>query len=247
MSGSKRRTSRSGTSRPRKIAGQSAEPTAVPGDEQAAPSPQPGPEPAPRRADVAVEVDDQRVPLLASHKVTRMLLVLLGIATLALVLQGVWWGVHTMRDEPKAKETTDGLLAAEPDRPLTMNEVASAEGIDAAAAAVEAMMTRNWREYDMDVEEASLLLTASFAAEFRELTGDVKDQFVEAKAISKADILAQALVRTSDTEIQVLLFLDKTTTRTAGSDPGTVVEPYKALATMVHTDEGWFLEELETR
>jgi Mce-associated membrane protein len=55
----------------------------------------------------------------------------------------------------------------------------------------------------------------------------------------------QSVVRANDTELQALIFMDQFTTR--GADQKTVISPYRVLMTMVHTDDGWLVDDVATK
>ena len=61
-----------------------------------------------------------------------------------------------------------------------------------------------------------------------------------------ATVVAQGVVRANRTQLQALVFLNQIVTRVRAGEPETVLTPYKVLVTMVHTDKGWLVSNLET-
>lgn len=230
-------SSRGAVNRPRKIAGQA---TAAPRDTdviEIVP-------PEPRSDDEGPEQE----PVLANPRLTRMLLIVLSVLTLVLVLQMVWFVRHEwFLDAPPEGSEATGAIPVPADRPVLENELAWKEGVDVAARAVEAMMSRSFETYDADVDKATGFMTDSFAEEFRATAGDVERSFLANKAVMSAEIRAQSVVRANDAELQALILFDQTTTTAGGDDPKTVLSAYRILMTMVHTDQGWFVDRLDTR
>jgi Mce-associated membrane protein len=184
---------------------------------------------------------------LSSAAATRMLIILVGVLALVLVLQGLWWIRHEyIRDEPKAAVVPEGEIAVPEDRPVLPTELAVQEGVEAAARAAEKFVARTYQNYDQEIDEATELMTPRFAEEFRKTTDDVRDQFIETKTTVQVLTVGQGVVRANDTELQALIFLNRYSSKEGGEEPGTVYTPYRAMLTMVNTDGGWKVDELQT-
>lgn len=255
-------SSRGGTTRPRKLAGQtSTEPTVAEptvdepvadepvADEPAAPTKAaPATKPArPRKAPTAPDTPAE-APVLESPRVTRMLLIILGVLVFLLLLEGLWFVRHVwFVDAPAEPSRATGAIAVPADRPIVEDELSWKEGADVAGRAMKAMLTRSFDTYDKDVDAATAFMTDSFARQFRDTTDSVKDQFIAKKAVMTADIQAQSVVRANDAELQALVFVDQSTTTSSGPSPKTVHSGYRALVTLVHTDEGWFVDRLDAK
>lgn len=253
-------SSRGAVNRPRKIAGQSVTPTEA-SDVPAAPGPTaPGGTTTTAQPPAADEIEvappppredppapaRETAPVLASPGATRMLVRILAVLAALLVLQALWWVRHTwLVDEPEKASEATGAIAVPADRPVIENELAWKEGVAVAAQAVQAMSTRSHETYDADVDRAAEFLTDSFAEEFRTTTDDVKQDFLGQQAVMTVDIRAQAVVRANDAELQALVLFDQTTVTSAGEEPKTVKSPFRALVTLVHTDQGWFVDRLD--
>ena len=87
-------------------------------------------------------------------------------------------------------------------------------------------------------------MTDTFAAEYRETAAAVRQEFIENKTEQEVKVVGQSVVQASSEQVQALLFLDQYVVR-AGK--GTSVTPYRALVTMVHTDNGWLVDDIETQ
>lgn len=252
-------SSRTNTQRPRKLAGQSATPPATSVEEPATPveltkpattarSTEPTKPTGPSEPTGPAEPRGQRIAAwFAGRRTTRTLTVLLGVAAVLLVAQGVWFAVHASRDTPQLDAPEEGTILVTDDRPVIASELAVQEGLDAAADAAQMIVSRSTAEYDGEVEAATELMTSSYAEEFRKTATDVKAEFVRQNTIVQADVVGQGVVRANDTELQALIFLNQYVQRGEGEDTRTVITQYRALLTMVHTENGWLVDELQTK
>ncbi len=87
-------------------------------------------------------------------------------------------------------------------------------------------------------------MTDPFAQEYRDTAAAVRQEFIENKTEQEVRVVGQSVVQASSEQVQALLFLDQYVVR-AGQ--GTNVTPYRALVTMVHTDNGWLVSDIETQ
>ena len=264
----RRSSSRAATPRPRKIAG--GRPPADPSVEEPTFEPeteQPVAEEPPAEEPPAVEAEDTGAEhlteepwpneetddgaaggsALRSAKVTRFLLILVAILAVVLVLQSLWWVRHSSRDEPEPAQAAEDSISVPDDRPVQPTELAWQEGVEAAAKAAEKIVSRTYQNYDQEVDEATALMTDEFAAEYRTTTDDVREEFVARKTTVEVRTVGQGVVRANDTELQALVFLNHYVIREQGQDKGTTYTPYRALLTMVNTDAGWLVSNLETK
>ena len=133
------------------------------------------------------------------------------------------------------------------DRPVLPTELAWQEGVEAAAKAAEKIVTRSYQNYDKEVDEATALMTDEFAEEYRTTTDDVREEFVAKQTSVEVRVVGQGAVRANDTELQALVFLNHYVIHEQGKDAGTTYTPYRALLTMVNTEDGWLVDGLETK
>jgi Mce-associated membrane protein len=257
-------SSRAATPRPRKLAKgrPSAEPE-TPSDESVADEAEPA---EPEAEEVAVdeaEHHDETEPepwpveepaggesssLLNSPRVTRMLLAMAAVIALLLMVEAAWGVVNlvTDDDEPERERTAEGTIAVPEHSPVQPTELVVQAGVEAAAKAAQKIVSRTFENYDAEVEAASELLTGSFATEYRQTTDDVRAEFIAAKTTVQARVVGQGVVRANDTELQALLFIDQYVITSTGKEPKTTRTPYRALLTMVNTDDGWLVEDMQT-
>lgn len=184
----------------------------------------------------------------ASARLTTILLGVLALILVAgLALSGsVIYQRATAPDETEAAEVPEGQIAVPDGRPVIINELAWQEGVDAAAQAAQEIVAIDHQKYEAEVDAAAELMTDDFAATYRETAEDVREQIVERKTVVQATVAAQGVVRANETELQALIFLNQFVKREDEDGPTNVITPYKVLVTMVHTDQGWFVDSLDT-
>lgn len=253
-------SSRNTTSRPRKIAGHvpPEADTHVSGDNA---DPEAPTDTSPTDTDSSDRDSTDRGPAsgadpkpsgpgwLASERLTGGLLGALVLVLVAgLTLSGliIYNAVTDGDSTAEAADVPEGQIAVTDGRPVAINELAWQEGVDAAAKAAQEIVAVNYEEYDAEVDRAAELMTADFAETYRQTAGDVQQQIVERKTVVQASIAAQGVVRANETELQALIFLNQFVNREDEDGPTNVITPYKVLVTMVHTDDGWFVDRLDT-
>ncbi len=258
---SRRSSSRAATPRPRKIAGGRSpadpsveEPTVDPDVEELADEEPPVAEPdgtvveeEPSPDEASESAGEGGGSALRSPKVTRFLLILVAVLAVVLVLQSLWWLRHSSRDEPEPAKAAEGEIVVPDDRPVLPTELAWQEGAEAAARAAEKIVSRTFQNYDKEVDAATALMTDEFAEEYRATTDDVREEFVARQTTVEVRVVGQGAVRASDTELQALVFLNQYIIREQGEDPGPTYTPYRALLTMVNTNDGWLVDNVETK
>jgi Mce-associated membrane protein len=152
-----------------------------------------------------------------------------------------------MRDEPERTVARDSAAVTVPSgRPVVASELAVLEGVDAAAKAAQEIVAVDHAKYDAEVEAAAELMTADFEKQYRKTAGDIEERFVAQETVVQVNVVAQGVVRANRTELEALVFLNQVVSRVRDGEPETVVTPFKVLVTMVHTDQGWLVDGLET-
>jgi len=193
---------------------------------------------------------------LASPTVTRVLLVVVAVLVVLLLLQGVWFFLHERENDDRSDAASSsatkegekgGPISVPSGRPVVLDQLAVQEGVEAAALAVQTMFARNWESYDQGVEDAMALMTDDFAEQYRGTTDDVKRKFIADKTQVQVRVVAQAVARANDTELEALLFLNQYTIKGEGEDAKTTYTPYRTMVKMVHTDEGWLVDFVDTK
>jgi Mce-associated membrane protein len=136
----------------------------------------------------------------------------------------------------------DPVVSAE--RPVVTGEVTHRSAVDAASQAADEIVSTSYKNYDEQVDQAVGQMTDEFATRYRQTAEDVKDQFVRAKKEVQVEVAAASVVRADDSQVQALLFLNQYVT-TDGKD--TAYTPYRALVTVVNTEQGWLVSNIETK
>ena len=188
-----------------------------------------------------------RTSILARQKTTRVLIATLVLIALALAAEfGVllWRALST--DEVAPTPTGTGTLTVPEGRPVVADELPVLEGVDKAAKAAQEIVAIDYKSYDAEIDKASELMTSSFEKSYRTTTADIEEDFVANKTTVQANVVAQGVVRANRTRLEALVFLNQVVSRERDGKPETVVTPYKVLVTMVHTDQGWFVDGLDT-
>ena len=232
-------SSRGVTPRPRRIAGQSSAPRADAPAEVADPATTA--DPTPHDGD---RPTGRAGRMLASPRTTRVLIAVLAALAVLLVAQGVWW---LSSDEPERAVARDGGSVTVPSGlPVVADELAVLDGVEAAAKAAQEIVAVDHKKYDEEVDAAAKLMTADFEEQYRTTAEDIEAEFVAQKSVVQVNVVAQGVVRANRTELEALVFLNQVVERVRDGEPETVVTPFKVLVTMVHTDQGWLVDGLET-
>jgi Mce-associated membrane protein len=129
-------------------------------------------------------------------------------------------------------------------RPVVTGEVAHRAAVEAASEAADDIVSTSYKNYDEQVDQAVSKMTDGFAGKYRQTAEDVRDQFVDAKKEVQVEVAAAGVVRASPSQVEALLFLNQYVT-TDGKD--TAYTPYRALVTVVDTDQGWLVSDIETQ
>jgi Mce-associated membrane protein len=116
--------------------------------------------------------------------------------------------------------------------------------VAAAAQAAYTIVATSYEDYDAQVDEAAELMTPRFAEEYRRTADDVADAIVSSKTEVQVSVVAQGVVRADREQVQALVFLNQFVTKD-GKQP--VFTPYRALVTVVNTDQGWLVSDLDTK
>ncbi len=221
--------SRNPTGRPRKVAGQQpvAEPPVVEPD-QPEPARSPPTRPSPRTPESTGGGRGGRRTTIA---LVVALVVLLGI--------GIAEIVYLTRD------ATATVSAA---RPVVTGEVSHRAAVETAARSTDEILSTSYENYDEQVEQATAKMTDSFAAEYRETAEGLRDQYVDQQTEAPGTRWsAQSVVQASPEQVQALLFLNQYVEKVENGEPRTDYAQYRALVTVVRTDQGWLVSDIETK
>lgn len=252
-------SSRTSTSRPRKIAGRvESEPTDRPTNE---PSERSEPEAAssvslskpseapkvPKAAKPApARPLTDRLGLFAGPSLTRVLMIALAVLALVVAGQGIWFGVKG-NDHHGSAQAAQGTVDVPADRPVQMNQSDIDQGVDQAAKDVVTLMSLHYKTFDDDVAKAVDLTTSRFAPQYQQTTADLKDDYVKKQVDLSARVIGEGVVKASTTRLQALLFVNQWATRGLGKDRRLVLTSFRVLMTMVHTTTGWLVDGMDTQ
>lgn len=245
-------SSRGTTPRPRKIAGQTPAapaPAVEPAeahderrrvrlDKRVAGAVRRDPVPTPPSEEPAGD----RPGFLARARTTNVLIIALAVTSVIMVALGSVVLLTSVNDDGPAVGdggTPSGL-------PVVAAELDVIDGVESAAKAAQEIVAVNYEKYDDEVDQAAKLMTKGFEKQYRDTTADVEKDIVGQKTVVQANVVAQGVVSANRTRLQALVFLNQVVTRTREGKPETVVTPYKVLVTMVHTDKGWLVDDLDT-
>jgi Mce-associated membrane protein len=158
-------------------------------------------------------------------------LAIVVLVAAALLEAAYLWG--PLADDPKVSAG----------RPVVVSEAAQRSVVDAAAQAAVTFSGRSYETYDEQVDAATSTMTAAFAEEYRQTTDQVRDEWIAGKTIVVAELEAQAVITASEKQVEALIFLTQFIEREGAQ---TAVTPYRLKVTMVETEQGWLVSDVES-
>jgi Mce-associated membrane protein len=138
--------------------------------------------------------------------------------------------------------TSDPAPTAE--RPVVTGDVDARTAVETAAQDTAAIFTTSWRTYDRHLTRVSALMTPAMAARYRTSAAPVRQRIVAERARTDTRVSGSGVVRASADRVLALVFLDQRT-RTPHAPPAYAAR--RALVTMVRTDGGWLVDNVQTR
>jgi Mce-associated membrane protein len=163
---------------------------------------------------------------------TTPLLVSGALALAAAVGAEAWYLWGTSSPEPSSS------------RPVVVGQIEAQTAVDAAATDAASIFTAPWRRYDAHLDRATSLMTSDMAARYRSSAAQVRGRVVASRTSTVTRVAASGVVRAAPEEVVALLFLDQRTS-SKGVPPSYAAR--RALVTMVHTDRGWLVANVQTR
>jgi Mce-associated membrane protein len=130
------------------------------------------------------------------------------------------------------------------ERPVVVGDIDAQTAVDAAATDAARIFTTSWRSYDAHTARVTSLMTSDMAALYRRTAVPQRARVVESRTDTTTRVAARGVVRASSDEVLALLFLDQRTTAGNGTPSYTA---RRALVTMVRTDGGWLVANVQTR
>jgi Mce-associated membrane protein len=222
--------SRNPTGRPRRLATQphpvadAADPVAEPTEPNAGP-PEPPEPPGPGDEGPG-----------GGHGRRRTIALVVAIAVLLVV--GVLELVYLNRD---------ASAAPSPERPVVVGDATRGEAVETAARSTEEILSTTYQSYDDQVEQAMQKMTDTFAQQYKQTSDGIRDRFIAQKTQLQVKAVGQSVVQASSSQVQALLFLNQYVQKVVDGQPKTDFAQYRALVTVVHTEHGWLVSDIDTK
>lgn len=143
--------------------------------------------------------------------------------------------------------TRDATATVSSARPVVTGELNHRAAVDTAAASTVEILSTSYEDYDEQIEQATSKMTDSFAAEYRDTAEGIRDRFVDQQTKLSFEVVGQSVVQASPEQVQALLFLNQYVEKVEDGEPRTDYAQYRALVTVVHTDHGWLVSDIETK
>jgi Mce-associated membrane protein len=137
-----------------------------------------------------------------------------------------------------------GDAGPDDDRPVVVGDLVARSVVDAAAQDITEIASTSYRNYNEQVGQATTLMTPEFAVEYRATAASLAPTFEQREREIAAQVVASAVVRAGDHQVQALVFLD-TEVSELGGEP--VRLPYRTLVTMTEGDDGWLVSDIQTQ
>lgn len=221
--------SRTPTGRPKKVAGKRDI------DAEASSGFETGPRPS-STTDEPVVAEGMLAPVSKPPRCRTTWILVAVIAVLAAV--GIGELVYLTRDPSPT------VSAA---RPVVTGELSHRAAVEAAARSTEQILSTSYQDYDGQVAQASEKMTDTFAKEYQETSDGIKDEFIAQRTKLQVKAVAQGVVQASPVQVQALLFLNQYVEKVQDGEPKTAFAQYRALVTVVQTDQGWLVSSIETQ
>ena len=152
-----------------------------------------------------------------------LLVLVAGLVAVALVLTAGLVALRA-RSEDRVEQARTAALAA-----------AEAHAVD--------LLSYDYRHLDRDFARAGKALTGSFADDYATTTKKVvRPTALEVKAVVTAEVAASSVVRASQNQVVVLLFVNQTTTSTRVEGPK--VDLNRVRLTMTRVDGDWLVSKV---
>jgi Mce-associated membrane protein len=124
---------------------------------------------------------------------------------------------------------------------LEAQTLAADEGRQTATALAEDLATYDYRDLGGNFRLVRASATDDFAAQLAELTEELGPELQTTRAVASATVRAAGVVRASDSEVVVAVFVDQTVTNTKSPTPRT--ERSRMQLTLVKQEGVWRLDQ----
>jgi Mce-associated membrane protein len=129
-------------------------------------------------------------------------------------------------------------------RPVVIGDIDAQAAVSTAAQDAAQIFTMSWRGYDAHVATVTPLMTDRFARTYRAGAEAVRHRMVASRSTMTTRVAGSGVVRASPQQVQALVFLDQ---RTVAHGGPASYDARRALVTMVHTDRGWLVDNVQTQ
>jgi Mce-associated membrane protein len=120
-------------------------------------------------------------------------------------------------------------------------EAARGQAVAAAQVSAVAILSYDYRHLDADFAAARKVLTGSFARDYVATTSKVvRPGAVQYHAVVKAEVAAESVISATAGQVDVLLFVNQTTTSTRLDGPR--VDLNRVRLTLVKVDGSWLVK-----
>jgi Mce-associated membrane protein len=158
----------------------------------------------------------------------------LAVAVVVLVLCAGWETYYLLAGAPDARA----------DRPVVVGDLVARSVVDEAAQDLTEIASTSYQNYDEQVDQATTLMTPEFATRYRATAASLAATFQDRRREIAAQVVASAVVRATEAEVQALVFLDSQVSE-RGGEP--VRLPYRTLVTMTRAGHAWLVSDIQTR
>jgi Mce-associated membrane protein len=122
-------------------------------------------------------------------------------------------------------------------------ESARVEALAAARSAVVEVLSYDYRRMQRDIDAATELATGEFLEEYRAATAGLVEQAEEGEVVVTATVLTAAVQSAERDEVEVLLFVDQSTSRAGLEQPR--VDQNRLRVVLEDVDGRWRIARLE--
>jgi Mce-associated membrane protein len=129
-------------------------------------------------------------------------------------------------------------------RPVVIGDVEAQTAVETAAQDAATIFTTSWRTLDQHLARVTALMTPAMAHRYRATAGPVKQRTVAARAVTATKVAGSGVVRAGEDGVQALVLLDQRTREDGGPPTFTA---RRALVTMVRSDGGWLVDNVQTQ
>jgi Mce-associated membrane protein len=141
----------------------------------------------------------------------------------------------------------DPTPAVSAERPVVTGELTHRAAVETAARSTEEILSTSYQDYDKQVDQATEKMTGSFAKEYKATAEGIRSRFLAQKTQLQVKAVAQGVVQASPKQVQALLFLNQYVQKVDHGKSSTSYAQYRALVTVVRTEHGWLVSDLQTQ